>query len=302
EERAKLIRKALDAGINFIDVANNYIEGKAEKVVGAALKREKVRDDVILATKVVSPVGKGPNDRGSSRFSIMREVDRSLARLQTDHIDLYQLHQYDESTPLEESLEALNDLVRAGKIRYYGFSNFPAWQITRAFYIARERGLNEVTSEQPPYNILERGIERDVIPACKQLGVAVLAWSPLAMGMLSERFTGGKTPKDARATDWFSPTGEGWEDVREAIDKLAALAKDAGTTLPRLAHAWVRRADGITCTIIGPRTVKHLDEVMKSMKVQIDDDTLKAIDEIAPPNEGMWRRAMVKAAIARSNK
>lgn len=291
EKSMEIVNAALDAGINFIDTANVYHLGRSEEVVAKSLGKR--RDDVFLATKVTGAMGQGPNDSGSSRFALFREVERSLKRLKTDHIDLYQLHQHDPRTPLEESVEALSDLVRAGKIRYYGFSNHPAWRITQAHYFSLLRGIPSVSSEQPAYNLLQRDIERDLVPACKEFDIAILPWSPLAMGMLSERFTGGKTPKGARATEWFSPQGPAWDHVRTTIDSLAALAKESGMRLADLAHLWVRDAEGITSMIIGPRTMQQLKQVLALADKSLDAELRDRIDEIAPPRNSMWREAMM---------
>lgn len=298
EKSAEIIHTALDAGINFIDTANVYHLGRSEQVVAKALGKR--RDDVFLATKVTEPMGEGPNDFGSSRLSIFKEVDRSLTRLSTDHIDLYQLHQQDARTPLEETVEALADLVRAGKIRYYGFSNHPAWRVTQAHYFARGRGLPSVASEQPAYNLLQRDIERELVPACREFDIAILPWSPLAMGMLSERFTGGRSPKGARATEWFSPKGPSWERVRTTIDALAGLAKEAGMPLADLAHLWVRDAEGVTSMIIGPRTMTHLKQVLAIGDQTLDSELRTRIDQVAPPRNSMWRQAMAASRESRS--
>ncbi len=286
EESVRIIREALDAGINFVDTANAYHTGGSEEVVGEALAGR--RDDVVLATKVHQAMGPDPNDWGNSRRAVRREVEASLRRLGTDWIDLYQLHRPDPTTPLEATLRALSELVVAGKVRYVGFSNFPAWQLTQARWIADRHGLEPVATEQPPYNLLERRIEDEVLPACRELGIGILAYSPLAMGILTDRYLGGDVPEDARATQWFGVGRPGWEDVLEAVGRLAKIAGEAGTTLARLAHAWVLAREGVTSTIVGPRTAGHLGECLGSLDVEVTGEMLRAVDDVVPPGASMW--------------
>src|SRR5581483_4855156 len=298
EDGIRMIHEALDAGVNFVDTANVYQGGRSEEIVGVALQGR--RDEAVLATKVFNPMGTGPNDRGNSRVAIVRELENSLRRLQTDYVDLYQLHRFDETTPIEESLEALTDVVRQGKVRYVGISTFPAWRIAQAQHVAKEHGFVRIATEQPPYNLLEREVEREVVPACREYGMAIIPWSPLAGGLLSDRFRGGQAPAGARATEGFTLDAPHWADTHTAIDKLAALASEVGTTLSRVALAWLRDAPGVTSPIIGPRTTEQLRDALASLDVTVDDDQRKAVDEIVPPGASLWLKAAMQDWIVRA--
>jgi aryl-alcohol dehydrogenase-like predicted oxidoreductase len=293
EDGVRIIHAALDEGINFIDTANVYNAGRSEETVGEALAGR--RDDVVVATKVFGHVGSGPNDQGASRFSVFREVDRSLVRLRTDWIDLYQLHRFDTRVLLEETLSALDDLVRMGKVRYVGVSNFPAWRIAQAQGIGERLNLAPISSLQPPYNVLERDVERELIPACTALGIGVIPWSPLAGGLLADRFVGGNIPADARAATRMQGRPL-WEPLAQAIDKLAALAAQSGTTLSRFALAWVRDAPGVTSPIIGPSRQEQLSDAIASLDVKLDADARAAVDEIVEPGSSLWFRAGIMAS------
>jgi aryl-alcohol dehydrogenase-like predicted oxidoreductase len=281
-----IIHRALDAGINFIDTADVYSRGESEEIVGKALAGGR-RDDVVLATKFHGTMGDDPNEAGNSRRWIFREVEASLRRLNTDWIDLYQVHRWDPWTDHEETLGALSDLVAQGKVRYIGSSTYPAAQIVRAQWAARERGLQRFVCEQPPYSILARGIEADVLPTCRELAMGVIAWSPLGGGWLSGRWRkGGDDLTSRRAAmipqryDLSIPANRA---KLEAADALARLADDAGMSLVHMAVAFVIRHPAVTAAIIGPRTMEQLDSQLGAADVRLDDALLDRIDEIVAP-------------------
>lgn len=292
DDCVRIIHAALDQGINFVDTADMYSNGEAEQIVGKALEGR--RDDVVLATKVHFPMGEGPNMGGNSRRWIVREVEASLRRLRTDWIDLYQIHRPDHSTDIEETLSALTDLVRAGKIRAFGCSSFPAEEIVEAHHVSERRALGRFRTEQPPYSILARGIERAVLPVAKRYGMGVLTWSPLAWGFLS-----GKIRKDqpvdltkGRAglnPARFDPSIPGNAAKFEAVEKLVELAADLGCTLPELAVAFPIAHPAVTSVIIGPRTMEQLEGLLKGATLALDDATLDRIDEIVPPGTDLYR-------------
>ncbi|QCW78110.1 aldo/keto reductase [Streptomyces sp. S6] len=260
DDSVRIIHAALDAGINFVDTADMYSSGESEIIVGKALKGR--RDDVVLATKVHFPMGEGPNRGGNSRRWIVKEVEESLRRLGTDWIDLYQIHRPDHTTDIEETLSALTDLVRQGKIRTFGCSTFPAEEIVESHVAAERRGLGRFRTEQPPYSILARGIEKSVLPVCRRYGMGVLTWSPLASGFLTGRYRRGGT-----------------------IDL---------STLPELAVAFPIAHPAVTSVIIGPRTMDQLESLLKGASLTLDDETLDRIDAIVPPGtdvyppDGVW--------------
>jgi aryl-alcohol dehydrogenase-like predicted oxidoreductase len=281
-----IIHRALDAGVNFIDTADVYSRGESEEIVGKALAGGR-RDNVILATKVHGTMGDDPNEFGNSRRWIVREVENSLRRLGTDWIDLYQIHRPEQDTDIDETLGAPTDLVRQGKVRYIGSSTFPASQIVEAQWVAERRGRERFVCEQPPYSMLVRGIERDVLPTLLRHRMGAIAWSPLAGGWLS-----GKWRKDAddltsrrsamipRRYDLSIPANQ---RKLEAADALAQLADEAGITLIEMALAFVVRHPAITAAIIGPRTIDHLESQLTAADVELADDLLDRIDEILPP-------------------
>jgi aryl-alcohol dehydrogenase-like predicted oxidoreductase len=292
----RTIHTALDAGINFIDTADVYSQGESETIVGKALADGK-RDDVVVATKVNiqmgvavdSPAGtKGdPNKRGNSRRWIIREVESSLRRLSTDWIDLYQIHRPDPHTDIEETLSALTDLQRQGKIRAFGSSTFPAHQMVEAQWVSEGRGLGRFVTEQPPYSLLVRGIEADVLPVAEQYGLGVLPWSPLAGGWLAGGYRkGNDLPESTRRTrlparyDMSTPDSQRKLD---AADALGQLADEAGLTLIHLALAFVMQHPAVTAPIIGPRTMEHLQSQVGATEVKLSTDILDKIDEIVPP-------------------
>jgi aryl-alcohol dehydrogenase-like predicted oxidoreductase len=286
EDSIRIIHRALDAGVNFIDTADVYAGGESEEIVGRALQGGR-RDNVILATKVHGTMGDDPNEFGNSRRWITREVDASLRRLQTDWIDLYQIHRPEEDTDIDETLGVLTDLVRAGKVRYIGSSTFPASQIVEAQWVASRRGRERFVCEQPPYSILVRGIEADVLPTCRRYGMGVIPWSPLAGGWLSGRYRlGAELPESHRAHriparyDMSLPANQ---RKLEAADRLALLAEEAGMSLVQMAIAFVIRHPAVTAAIIGPRTMEQLESQLPAADAVLGEDVLDAIDDIVPP-------------------
>src|SRR3954471_13927875 len=285
EESIRIIHAALDAGVNFVDTADVYSDGESEEIVGKALAGR--RDDVVLATKVGFPMGDDPNRRGASRRRIIIGVEDSLRRLGTDWIDLYQIHRPDPSTDIEETLGALSDLVRQGKVRYIGHSTFPASAIVEAQWASRERGLERFVCEQPPYSILVRHVEADVLPTCARHGLGVISYSPLTGGWLSGRWrrdSGQQSSSRAeRLPERFDLTTPANERKLDAVEELAQLAAEAGLTLVQLALAFVLNHPAITAPIIGPRTMEHLESQLAAADVVLDQAVLDRIDEIVPP-------------------
>ena len=278
DDSIRIIHKALDAGINFVDTADRYSGGESEEIVGTALKGR--RDVVVLATKVNGPTGDDPNQRGNSRRWIMTEVENSLRRLQTDYIDLYQIHRPDPDTDIEEPLSALSDLVHAGKVRAIGSSAMPASDIVEAQWVAERRGLARFRTEQPPYSILNRGLEAEVLPVGQRYGMGTLVWSPLAKGMLTGRIRKGQQTDLRRAAIFTSFSDEARLD---AVERIIPVAKQAGLRMTHLAMAFVIAHPGVTSAIIGPRTMEQLDDLLAGIDVTLTDDILDAIDEIVPP-------------------
>jgi aryl-alcohol dehydrogenase-like predicted oxidoreductase len=298
EESIKIIYRALDAGINFIDTADVYSQGESEEIVGRALAGGR-RDDVILATKVHGQMGVpgggtgDPNKRGNSRRWIVREVEDSLRRLQTDWIDLYQIHRPDPGTDLEESLGALTDLQRQGKIRAFGSSTFPAHEIVEAQWVAERRGLGRFVTEQPPYSILVRGIEADVLPVAEKYGMGVIPWSPLAGGWLTGRYRKGEDlPESSRAQRVparYDMSKPGNQLKLDAVEELAVLAEEAGISLIHLAVAFTLAHPAVTAPIIGPRTMEQLESQLGAVDVTLSEDLLDRIDKIVPPGTTLNR-------------
>jgi aryl-alcohol dehydrogenase-like predicted oxidoreductase len=279
DDSIRIIHKALDAGINFIDTADAYSHGESEEIVGKALKGR--RDDVVLATKLHLPMGEDPNRRGNSRRWIIAEVEHSLRRLQTDHLDLYQVHRPDPTVDVEETLSALSDLIHSGKVRVVGASCFPASDIVEAQWVAERRGLERFRTEQPPYSILDRGIEREVLPVAQRYGMGTLVFSPLAGGMLTGRYRKGQQADTHRAGFGFAHMRD--ERRLDAVEQLIPLAEKAGLSLTHLAMAFAIAHPGVTSAIIGPRTMAHLDDLLAGAETTLDDEILDQIDEIVPP-------------------
>ncbi len=289
EDSIRVIHAALDAGINFVDTADVYSGGESEEIVGKALVGR--RDDVVLATKFHWRMGEGPNRGGNSRRWIVREVEASLRRLQTDHIDLYQVHRPDPSCDVDETLGALTDLVRAGKIRYFGTSTFPAYQLVEAQWTAERRGRERPVAEQPPYSLVARGIEADVLPVCQRYGIGVLSWSPLAGGWLTGRYRKGRelptsTRRDRVRWRYDMSLPENQHKL-EVVDSLALLAEEVGVSLIQLAIAFVLRHPAVTSAIIGPRTMEQLESQLPAAELRLDDALLDRIDELVPPGRNL---------------
>src|SRR4051794_5598451 len=309
DESVAVIHAALDAGINFIDTADVYSAGESERIVAKALQGH--RDDVVLATKVHAGMGKDPNMQGNSRRWIIRECENSLERLQTDYLDLYQIHRPEPDTDIDETLGALTDLVHQGKVRYLGSSPFPASAFVEAQWVAERRQRERFVCEQPPYSILVRGVEADVLPTCQRHGMGVIPWSPLAGGWLSGEWREGarglpspraqpvpgrddppgprqQQERDAshranRIPARYDPSVPGNQQKLDAADALGRLADEAGIPLVQLAVAWVIRNPAVTSAIIGPRTMEQLTSQLGAADVTLSDDVLDRIDEIVPP-------------------
>jgi aryl-alcohol dehydrogenase-like predicted oxidoreductase len=284
KESIRMIHHAVDAGINFIDTANIYNQGESERVVGKALAKGK-REKVILATKVHFPTSDDPNDRGNSRRHILMAVEDSLKRLNTNWIDLYQLHRPDFDVAQEETLRAMDDLVRTGKVRYIGTSDFPAWMIVEGLGISEKYCLASYVSEQPPYNLLDRRIENELLPMARQYGLGIIPWSPLAMGVLAGRYTkAGEFPRGSRGarglqivTQRITPKGI------EKAGIINQIAKEVGIPVAQLALLWVKEQPGITAPITGPRTMDHLKTALGVLGMALEDEVAQRLDEIVPP-------------------
>jgi aryl-alcohol dehydrogenase-like predicted oxidoreductase len=285
EDSVRIIHRALDAGVNFVDTADVYSSGESEEIVGKALKGR--RDQVVLATKVHGSMGDDANERGNSRRWILRECEASLRRLGTDWIDLYQIHRWDHDTDHDETLGALTDLVRAGKVRYLGSSTYPASEIVAAQWVAEKRGRQRFVCEQPPYSMLVRGVESEVLPVCREYGMGVIPWSPLAGGWLSGGWRKGKEPPNStraqRLPQRYDLSIPANRRKLEAAEALAQLADEAAMSLIHMALAFVIRHPAVTAAIIGPRTMEQLESQLGSADVQLDETVLDRIDEIVPP-------------------
>jgi aryl-alcohol dehydrogenase-like predicted oxidoreductase len=278
DDSIRIIHEALDAGINFIDTADRYSAGESEEIVGKALKGR--RDNIVLATKVNNPMGDDPNQRGNSRRWIMAEVENSLRRLQTDYIDLYQIHRPDPDTDIEETLSALSDLIHSGKVRAIGSSSMPASDMVGAQWVAERRGLERFRTEQPSYSILNRGIEAEVLPVAQRYGMGTLVWSPLAKGMLTGRIRKGQ-PTDLRRANILTSFSD--EARLDAVEQIIPVAEKAGLRMTHLAIAFVIAHPGVTSAIIGPRTMEQLDDLLAGVDVKLSDDILDQIDAIVAP-------------------
>jgi aryl-alcohol dehydrogenase-like predicted oxidoreductase len=284
DDSIRIIHRALDAGINFVDTADVYAEGESEVIVGKALKGR--RDDVVLATKFFMPMGEDPNRRGGSRRWIVRAVEDSLRRLGTDWIDLYQVHRPDPETDIDETLGALTDLVRQGKVRSIGSSSFSAGEIVAAQWAARERRLERFRTEQPPYSLLTRIIELDVLPTAQRHGMGILTYSPLAGGWLSGRWSADSSPSSParqRLAARFDMSLPENQRKLEAVEQLAQVADEAGLSLIELAIAFVVNHPAVTSAIVGPRTMEQLESQLPAADVKLDATLLDRIDEIVRP-------------------
>ena len=299
-----IMQKAVDGGINFFDTANVYNKGESERIIGKFLKENNLREQVFLATKVNGRMGDAPNDAGTSRYHIIKACEDSLKRLQTDHIDLYQLHRPPLTHPQDETLRAFDDLIRVGKVRYIGCSTHPAWMVMEALSISEHYGLNRYISEQPPYNLLDRRIENELVPLCQKYNLAIIPWSPLAMGILAGRYPQTNNyPEDSRAHLWDSSmvkarvTQRGI-DVGKMVEKMA---QERGVTASQLSLLWIKDQPGITAPIIGPRTLAHLEDALGIIDKTLDDSDRPLFDELVHPgtavadfhNSNDWMKARI---------
>jgi aryl-alcohol dehydrogenase-like predicted oxidoreductase len=308
DDSIRIIHRALDAGINFVDTADVYSRGESEEIVGKALAGGR-RDDVVLATKVHGRMGDDPNQFGNSRRWIIKEVEASLRRLNTDWIDLYQIHRPEADTDIDETLGALTDLVRQGKVRYIGSSTFPPSQIVEAQWVARERNRERFVCEQPPYSMLVRGVENDVLPTCRRYGMGVIPWGPLAGGWLSGRWRKGQEPPQSSRADRlpgrYDLSIPANQRKLDAVEALAQLAEESGLSLIHLALAFVINHPAVTAAIIGPRTMEHLESQIGAADVKLDAAILDRIDEIIPPGtnvnpgDGGWQNPDLEPAARR---
>ncbi|MBF6592893.1 MAG: aldo/keto reductase [Thermaceae bacterium] len=289
EESVQMVLRALDAGINLIDTSNSYKQGESERVIGKALKESGRRDEAFIATKVHYPVGPGPNDRGNSRLHILRACEDSLKRLQTDHIDLYQLHRPVFDIPIDETLSALTDLVRQGKVCYIGSSTAPAWKVMEGILSSELKGYVRFVSEQPPYNLLDRRIENELVPLAQAYDLAILPWSPLAMGMLAGRYADEETrPEGSRATLRGGIYADRVTEKAVQIgNRFARLAREAGYDPAQLAIAWVKEQPGITAPLIGPRTVEQLEHLLPVLEMRLEGGLQAACDALVPPGSAV---------------
>ncbi len=283
----RIIEAALAAGINFIDTANAYSNGESERILGRAFKANRRRDEVILATKVFNPTSERPNDRGGSRYHILQACEDSLRRLQTDHIDLYQLHRPVFEIPQDETLRAFDDLIRAGKVLYVGCSTHPAWYVMEALATSEKHNLVRYVSEQPPYNLLDRRIENELIPLCQKYNLAVLPWSPIAMGILAGRYAKkDEYPADSRAANWVNKAALQRRISRKGLEvgqAVGAMAAERGLTSSQLALLWVKDQPGVTSPIIGPRTLAQLEDSLGIADRSLDEADRPLFDQLVHP-------------------
>ena len=287
DEARPLVEKAIDLGINFFDTANSYSRGRCEEITGECLRD--YRNDVVIATKVWDVMGNGPNDSGLSRFHIMQQINASLKRLQTDHIDLYQTHRWDYRTPIAETMMTLNDIVRQGKARYVGASSMYAWQFLTALQTSEKLGLEKFVSMQNHYNLVYREEEREMIPLCKEAGIAVIPWSPLARGFLTGKYKRGETPKSVRyenermdghnllADRYFRP-----EDF-DVVETVEAVAKEKDVSPAQIALGWLLHK-GVTAPIIGVSKMQHVEEAAQALDVKLDSDDMKRLEAAYKPH------------------
>ena len=304
EDSLAIMQKAFDGGINFFDTANVYNKGESERIIGKFLKENNLREQVFLATKVNGRMGELPNDAGASRYHILKACEDSLKRLRTDHIDLYQLHRPPSTHPQDETLRAFDDLIHAGKVRYIGCSTHPAWMVMEALSLSEHYGLNRYISEQPPYNLLDRRIENELIPLCQKYDLAIIPWSPLAMGILAGRYPKpGDYPENSRAHLWDSSMVKA-RVTQRGIDvgkTLQKMAEERGMTASQLSLLWIKDQPGITAPIIGPRTLAHLEDALGVLDQKLDDADRPLFDELVHPgnavadfhNSNDWMKARV---------
>jgi 1-deoxyxylulose-5-phosphate synthase len=304
EDSFAIMQKAVESGINFFDTANVYNKGESERITGKFLKERNLREQIVLATKVFGRVGDLPNEAGGTRYHIVKACEDSLRRLQTDYIDLYQLHRPPLTHSQEETLRAFDDLIRAGKVRYIGCSTHPAWMVMEALAISERYGLNHYISEQPPYNLLDRRIENELIPLCQKYDLAILPWSPLAMGILAGRYTEtGNYPENSRAKLWDSSQVKARISQRglEVGQEVHKMAQERGYTASQLSLLWIKDQPGVTAPIIGPRTLDHLEDALAIMDKTLDEADRPLFHELVHPgtavsdfhNSNDWMKARI---------
>lgn len=283
-ESFRIMDRALERGINFFDTANIYGKGASESVVGAWFGESGKRDEIVLATKFHNRMSDDPNSGGNSRRHLIAACEASLRRLGTDYIDIYQIHRPQSEIPIDETLRALDDLITSGKVRYIGTSTFAAWQVVEALGVSKEYGLNRFVSEQPPYHLLDRRIERELLPMARTYGIAVMPWSPLAGGFLTGKYRRDDRPEGARFTDDSGWGQRHFTDASfDALEALEALATSKGVSMSQFALSWGMHQPGVTSPIIGPRTMEHLEDNLGALDVTIDDADRKQVDEIVEP-------------------
>jgi aryl-alcohol dehydrogenase-like predicted oxidoreductase len=297
-----MINRALDGGINCIDTANVYNAGESERIVGKALVANGRRDEVVLATKVFGKMGDSPNEQGVSRYHIIKACEDSLRRLQTDHIDLYQLHRPPLGVPQDETLRAFDDLIRSGKVRYVGCSTHPAWMVMEALALSEKYQLNRYVSEQPPYNLLDRRIENELVPLAQKYDLALLPWSPLAGGILAGRYpVDGEIPDGSRASKNEMFQSRVTRTAREVAAKVGEMAKERNMTITQLALLWAKDQPGITSPIVGPRTMAHVADALPVLEMRLDEADVAQFDELVHPgtavsdfhNSNEWMKARI---------
>jgi 1-deoxyxylulose-5-phosphate synthase len=304
EDSRLLIKHALGQGINFFDTANIYSQGSSEEILGRALRDFANRDDVVIATKLRHPMRSGPNGKGLSRKAVMTEADHSLRRLGTDYIDLYQIHRNDHSTPLEETLEALHDLVKAGKVRYLGASSMPAWEFAKALHLQREHGWDRFVSMQDHYNLLAREEEREMIPLCLDEGVGTIVWSPLARGRLARAWTDAKSTargsSDGFADMLYTPATEASD--RAVVDTVGRIADARGIGRSQVALAWLHAKPVVTAPLVGASTTRQIDDAVASLTIELSDEEIRALEAPYTPRydfQGISDDADLQAIMAR---
>jgi aryl-alcohol dehydrogenase-like predicted oxidoreductase len=284
EDSIRIMHRAMDAGINFFDTADVYGRGVSERITGKALASDGRRDRVFLATKVFNRMDDSdPNAWGSHRYHIMRACEASLKRLDTDHIDLYQMHRPKSSVPIDETLRALDDLVRQGKVRYLGTSTFGAWQLVEALWAAKELGLNRFVCEQPPYNLLDRRIERELLPFCRTYGVAVIPWAPIAGGLLSGKYRLGKPRPEGARYEKGAFANRDNEHALSLVEKYIPFCAERGADPAEFALAWCLAQEGVTSPIVGPRTMEQMEAYLRALERNVTPDDLKHVDAIFEP-------------------
>jgi aryl-alcohol dehydrogenase-like predicted oxidoreductase len=284
EEARPFIRRALELGINFFDTADMYSRGVSEEILGRALREFARRENVVVATKVYFAIGDGPNDRGLSRKHIFDSIDASLRRLGMDHVDLYQIHRWDHDTPIEETLEALHDLVRSGKVRYLGASSMFAWQLAKALYTADLHGWTRFVSMQNHYNLVYREEEREMLPLCREEGLGVIPWSPLARGFLAGKRRRGEEETRRAKTDNFAHQLYYQPEDYDVVDRLVALAERRGEKPARLALAWLLHQPGVTAPIVGASRMEHLEDAVAALEVRLSEEERKELEEPYRPH------------------